>query len=250
MLSPSIAVVHDRRMTGIGATLYGIPLSHPVISAQLALAHKGVPAERRMLIGGLHPVQLRLAGFSGSTVPALKLGGRRVEGSVAITRTLEEMVDGPPLYPADPDDRRVVEEAERWGEATLQPVPRRLIRRALTDSHEVRRWFAEVGTPFPAPSATAVALAPVTRVFAARVGASRAQCVADRAALEEMLCRVDALIDDGVIGQPTPNAADVQIAPSVRMLAAFESLRGQVAAHPAADALARRLVPDYPDVPA
>lgn len=232
-------------------TLYGIPLSHPVITARLALGHKGLPSEPKLLLGGLHPVQLRAAGFRGRTVPALKLGDRRVQGSMAIAQALDEARPSPPLYPAAPAERRAVQDAERWGHDVLQPVPRRLIRRALTDSHAVRRWFADVATPFPLPGANAVVLAPVARLFARMADASPARTAGDRAELDELLDRVDALIAKGVIGDAgAPNAADFQIAPSVRMLAAFDSLRARVEGHPAAHALAFRLVPDYPDIPA
>ena len=233
------------------STLYGIPLSHPVITARLALGHKGLPFEPKLLLGGLHPAQLRMAGFKDQTVPALKLGDRRVQGSLAIMRALDEARPSPPLYPPAPADRRAVEDAERWGHDVLQPVPRRLIRRALTDSHAVRRWFADVATPFPLPGANAVVLAPVSRLFARMVDASPARTAADRAGLDALLDHVDALIADGVIGDgAAPNAADFQIAPSVRMLAAFGSLRARVEAHAPAHALAFRLVPDYPDIPA
>jgi len=133
-------------VASIEPTLYGIPLSHPVITARLALAHKGLPDEPRMLLGGLHPAALRLAGFKGATVPALKLDGGRAQGSLAIMRALEEVVPSPRAHPA--------------------------------------------------------------------------------------------------------NAADFQIAPSLRMLAAFDSLRARVEAHEPAHGLAFRLVPEYPNIPA
>jgi glutathione S-transferase len=204
-----------------------------------------------MLLGGLHRAQLRLAGFGEKTVPALRLDGRRVQGSMAIMRALDEAVPDPSLYPDDADARRAVEAAEQWGNDVLQPVPRRLIRRALTDDYRVRRWFSDVASPLPLPSAGGVALKPIAWYFARLVDANRARTDADRAGLEDLLTRVDELIADGVIGDPAaPNAADFQIAPSVRMLGAFGTLRAQVANHPSADGLARRIVPEYPDIPA
>jgi glutathione S-transferase len=53
-----------------------------------------------------------------------------------------------------------------------------------------------------------------------------------------------------VIGGETPNAADLQIAGSVRLLLTLADLRDAIDARPAGR-LARRLIPRYPgDVPA
>ena len=95
-----------------------------------------------MFPAGLHPVLVRLAGFRGHTVPVLKIDGKRVETSLAIARELERIKPDPPLYPADAEARARVEDAERWGEAELQPVPRRIIRWALTEQRPAREWMA------------------------------------------------------------------------------------------------------------
>ncbi len=151
--------------------------------------------------------------------------------------------------PEDPELRDAVQEAELWGERVLQPIPRRTIRRHLTDSYDLRVWFAANATPFPAPRATAVALAPTARVFARLAGASREVTAQDDAGLDDLLDRVDELIGFGVLGGDVPNAADFQIAPSVRSLAAFAHLRDRVAAHAPAWKLAHRYVPDFPEIP-
>ena len=70
----------------------------------------------------MQTVQIRLAGFNGGTVPALRSVGRRALGTVAISRLLEEIRPQPPLFPADPARRRAVEEAEAWSERVLQPI--------------------------------------------------------------------------------------------------------------------------------
>ncbi|WP_354701324.1 hypothetical protein DSM112329_01637 [Paraconexibacter sp. AEG42_29] len=232
------------------ATLYGIPMSHPVITARLALAHKRVHVDERTLLAGAHPLLLAARGFRPTTVPALRIDGQRVQGTLAICQALERLVPSPPLYPADPQVRADVEAAERWGEQVLQPVPRRLIRRTLVISGSQRRWFAETAMPLPAPGLVAAALAPTARGFAALVRSSRASTVADLDALDRHLDHVDALIAAGTIGGAERNAADCQIAPSVRMLLAFADLHDRVAAHAPAAELALRLVPDYPDIPA
>ena len=67
----------------------------------------------------------------------------------------------------------------------------------------------------------------------------------DLAELPGVLDRIDSLIADGVIGGEAPNAADYQIAPSVRQLLTMEDLRPAVESRPAGQ-LALRLIPDFP----
>src|SRR5829696_318279 len=106
------------------ATLYSLTLSHPSQAARLMLERKGIEHRVKDLFPGGHPAQLRAAGFRGGTVPALKIDGRRVQGSTQISRALEEVQAQPRLFPADPQHRSAVEQAEAWGEHELQPVPR------------------------------------------------------------------------------------------------------------------------------
>ncbi len=49
-----------------------------------------------------------------------------MQGSRAIARELDRLVPEPPLFPADPDARATVEEAELWGDEVLQSAARRL----------------------------------------------------------------------------------------------------------------------------
>ena len=96
--------------------LYALALSHPSQAARLMLEHKGIEHEVKDLFPGAHPAQLRLAGFRAGTVPGLKIDGRRVQGSLDISRALDDLQAEPRLFPADPEQRRAVEDAEAWGE--------------------------------------------------------------------------------------------------------------------------------------
>jgi len=229
--------------------LYGIPLSHPVLAVRGMLERKALPYRYVELLGGFHPPSLRALGFRGVTVPAIKLpDGRRVQGSLAIAQALEELVPEPSLYPAG-QARGAAQEAERWGESTLQPVPRRLIRWGLRHQLSQRRWFADVASPLPAPGVAAVLLSPIVPLFTHQVGATDQRVRADLGQLPELLDEVDRQLADGVIGGQELGAADYQIGASVRMLLAFADVGRLVAGRPA-EALARRAVPDYPDIPA
>jgi glutathione S-transferase len=230
--------------------LYGIPLSHPVLAVQGMLERKGLPYRYVELLAGVHPPILLALGFRSVTVPAMKLsGGRRVQGSVSITHALEEIQPAPSLYPEAGDARAAAQQAERWGESVLQPVPRRLIRWGLRHHLRQRQWFAGVASPLPAPAVAGLVPTPIMPLFVRQVGASDDRVRRDVADLPAMLDQVDRLLGTGVIGGDELGAADFQIGASVRMLLAMQDVGGLVAGRPAA-AFALRVVPAYPDIPA
>ena len=230
--------------------VYGIPLSHPVLAARGMLEHKGLEYRYVELLAGAHPPSLWALGFRRITVPAMRLGdGRRVQGSLAIPRALEALVPDPPLYPVEPRARVAAEGAERWGEAVLQPIPRRLTRWGLRSSLRQRQWFADVGTPLPAPALMGRLLWPLAPVFAVLAKADDDTVRADVAGLPAVLDEVDRLLAAGVIGGDQLGAADFQIGSSVRALLAMEDVGRLVAGRPA-EAFARRMVPSYPTIPA
>jgi glutathione S-transferase len=234
----------------VQATLYVIPPSHPSHAARLMLEHKGIDAKVVDFVPGMHAALVRAAGFPRDTVPALRLDGRKIQGTREISRELDRVRPEPPLIPADPGARAAVEEAERWGDEELQEVPRFVTRWLAMTRPEMRVHMAtEAG--IPAPRLLGPANAPVARHFARKVGADDPERVrALLASLPEKLDHIDRLIAEGVIGGEEPNAADLQIAPTVRVLMTFEDLRPVIEGRPAAE-LATRLVPDYPtSVPA
>jgi glutathione S-transferase len=230
--------------------LYGIALSHPVIAARAMLDHKGIEYRYVEFLAGVHPLGLFALGFRGPTVPAMKLSdGRRVQGSMAIGHALEELVPDPSLYPSQPAARAAAAEAERWGEDVLQPVPRRLIRWGLRHHLRQRRWFADVASSLPAPALMAILFTPIVPIFVWQAGAGDARVRRDLAELPRMLDEVDRLLEIGVLGGEELGAADFQIASTVRVLQAMQDVGRLLAGRPA-ESFARRVVPDYPDIPA
>lgn len=197
------------------------------------------------LLPGLHPIAVRGLGFKRGTVPALKIDGRRVQGSLTIARYLEQTRPEPALYPADSKSRRAVEEAEHWGEAVLQPIPRRLFRFAAARSQDVRRWVAAEVTGMPLPGLVAAANKPVAYAMGRHVGVSEEQIRADLESLPTLLDRVDGLIADGTLGGLAANAADLQIFSSIRSLQTFSDLAPLLAGSAVADA-ATRFIPEPP----
>jgi glutathione S-transferase len=232
-------------MSSVNVRLYMLAVSHPARAAQRMLEYKGVPHGRVYLLPGLHPALLRLAGFRGGTVPALDMGDNKVQGSRSISRALDEAIPEPPLFPADPEQRVSVEEAERWGEEDLQEVLRRIFRWSTAHQQRVRRWLGEL-SGVPAPGLVGALNAPLARGFAKLSRADEGRVVGDIAHLPHMLDHVDSLIESGVIASSAPNAADFQIGSSVRVLMAFSQLRPMAERRPAGE-LALRLYPSYPE---
>jgi glutathione S-transferase len=226
----------------LAITLYGSLPSPPSHSARLMLEHKGLEHRMVWLLPGLWPALLRARGFRGGTVPAIKIDGRRLQGSRTISRALEELEPEPPLFPADPRKRLEVEEAERWGDEVLQDVPRRIARWLSVHRPESRVMIArEVRVPFPRFAAWINA--PSARHLARKVDAD-GQIERAIGQVPEVLAHVDELISRGVIGGEQPNAADFQIATSVRALLAFEDLRPMTEDRPAAQ-LGMRFLPRF-----
>jgi glutathione S-transferase len=225
--------------------LYVIPASHPSIATALMLEHKGISYKRTDLMPVVSKVVLRAVGFPGVTVPALKVDGAKVQGSRPIARELERLRPEPPLFPAEPERRAAVEEAERFGDEELQHPIRQLLWWGFKRDREPLRSYS-AGARLGVPVGLAVKTGGPLVALSARFNeASDANARAALERLPALLDRVDAWIGEGVIGGERPNAADFQIAPSIGLAMTLEDLRPAIEGRPAG-ALARRLVPGYP----
>jgi glutathione S-transferase len=206
---------------------------------------KRIPYKRVDLIPVISRGALKALRFPSNTVPSLLIGGKKVTGSRAIARELDRLRPEPPLYPTEPEALVAVEDAERWGEEILQPAVRRILWNALKRDREPLGTYAEgakLGVPIGVAVKTAGPIvAAETRIHSADDGAVRA----DLAALPGWLRRIDDWIADGVLGSEPPNAADLQIAASVRLAMTLDDLRQPIAQRPAGE-LATRLIPDFP----
>ena len=108
-------------------TLWQIDVSHYSEKVRWALAWKGVEHERRSPPPGAHMlVALWLTRGRQYTFPVLSLDGRRIGDSTAIVAALEERYPDPPLYPADPAERRRALELEDFFDEELGPQIRLL----------------------------------------------------------------------------------------------------------------------------
>ncbi|MDQ3723621.1 MAG: glutathione S-transferase [Actinomycetota bacterium] len=201
----------ERRRASHHVRLYTFPGSNPGWTAELMLAHKGVAYETVITPRGRHLLLLPAYGFRGITVPALTIDGRRVQRTREISRVLDDVEPEPRLFPADPQRRAVVEDAERWGEG-LQNAVRRLM------YYTARRTRTSVlGT-----------------LGSIRHRASADAARRDTTELPERLAQIDAWIASGVLGGDELNAADFQIAPNVAVLLTFEDFAPHIRDRPAA----------------
>jgi glutathione S-transferase len=227
------------------ARLFVIPASHPAMAARLMLEHKGIEYKRTDLLPVISKAALRAAGFPGTTVPALRIDGSRVQGSRRIARELERLRPDPPLFPAEPERRTAVEEAERFGDEELQSPIRQILWWTLKHDKAPLRSYSEgarLGLPISVAMKTA---APVVALSARFNEASDENARTALAALPGFLDRIDAWIAAGVLDGERLNAADFQIAPSIGLAMTLDDLRPTIEGRPAAG-LAERLVPNYP----
>ena len=227
------------------ATLYVIPGSHPAMVGRRMLELKGIPYKRIDLMPVISRGALRALRFPSNTVPSLKIDGRKLTGSREIGRELDRIQPEPPLYPQDPDQRVAVEDAERWGDEVLQAPVRRILWNALKRDRAPLRSYAE-GARLGVPIGLAIRTAAPIVAAAARMNNADDEMVrADLAALPDQLQRVDDWIAEGVLGAGPPNAADLQIAASLRLAMTLDDLRPALEDRPAGQ-LALRAVPDFP----
>jgi glutathione S-transferase len=229
--------------------LYTIPGSHPGVAAQLMLKHKGIEFKRTDLFPVISKAVVRAQGFPRKTVPAMKIDGRKVQGSREIARELEQVRPEPAFFPADPEKRAAVEEAERFGDEELQHPVRQLIWWALKKDKAPLRSFSEgakLGVPIGLALRTA---APIVALSARFNEATDENVRADLAIFGGLLQRVDDLIAAGTLDGEELNAADFQIAPSIRLAMTFQDLRPLIEARPAGR-LAKRVQPEIAgDIP-
>jgi glutathione S-transferase len=199
-------------------TLYVLTASHPCAAVEVALELKGIDYKRVDLL----PLTQLFVGplrYGGRTVPGFRIGGERIVGSRAIMRRLDELAPEPPLLPAPgtPLYAKVLE-AERWGEEAFQGVPRRLIDAAFVRSPGAMESYAEgVRLILPKPMLRP-ALPMTAKLMAILNGAKDEAAREDIGALPRQLDRIDAWIAEGILGGERPNAADLQIGSSVRLM--------------------------------
>lgn len=234
------AGVYAGTLGAVPVTLYWMTVSHPSQAARRMVELKGVDHKLVTVAPLTQKLHLRGVGFSRGTVPAMKVDGKRVQGSRQIARALDRRWPSPPLFPANPELRARVEQAEHWGEHELQPIPRRIFRHAVASDPEFRRGVLEMQS-MPAPGLLSRATAPIVRYYSrapeldGRSG--DAEGVRDSlAALPALLDHADSLLADGTLTTDPPNAASLQILATIRTLGVFSDLHALLDGRPSLSA--------------
>jgi glutathione S-transferase len=230
--------------------LYALPGSHPCATVEVALRLKGIDYKRVDWL----PMAQALLGplvYGGNTVPGVRIDGERLAGSRTIMRKLDILAPEPPLLPPPSDAvaRARVLEAERWGDEVLQDVPRRILDAGfLRDPKCMESFVGDAKLPLPR-GMMRPALPLTAKLMARRNKADDAKARAHIVALPAQLDHIDAWISDGVLGGERPNAADLQIGSSIRLLLTIADLRPLIDGHPATE-LTRWFEPQAGEVPA
>jgi len=231
------------------ATLFSLPGSHPAVSVKLMLDRKGIDFKTVDLMPLLHKGVVRALGFPGTTVPALKFNGEKIQGSVEIARALDRIVPEPPLLPDSQEARKQVLIAEAFGEAELQHAVRQILWNAVRRQPKSIATFLE-GSSLPLPPKIAAYTSGPIIWGECKVNDSTDENVrGNLSALPGWLDRLDAWVADGTLGGEAPNAADFQLATSIRLAMTIRDLRPFIEARPIGEA-AMRICPVYAgDVP-
>ena len=211
------------------ATLYAIPGSHAVRTGELMLEHKGIPFRRVNFPPGAHRVLVRVLGFRGDRVPAVKFeDGRRAQGTRELPRVLDELVPEPRLVPDDP---RALE-AEVWADDVLQQWARRMVASAGArnpDALSGRGADGRLGVLLARNDVqrrvTAAAVLVVFRAY-------KRQQRDDRKRTGEILDQVDAWIGEGVLNGEQLRSPDFAVASSLALVEYIVALKPELQRRP------------------
>jgi glutathione S-transferase len=211
------------------ATLYGILGSHAVRTGELMLEHKGVDFRRVYFPSGTHRVMVRVVGFRGDRVPAVKFeDGRRAQGTRELPRVLDELQPEPPLVPDDPRGL----EAERWADEVLQQWARRMLASTgLRDPDALAGRGADgrLGSLLTRRVGTRRI---VLRLVMAAFGVTKEQAKRDREDTGEILDRVDAWVEEGVLNGDQLRSPDLAIASSLALVEYILELQPELRRRP------------------
>jgi glutathione S-transferase len=228
--------------------LYVLPGSHPCAAVEVAMRMKSIPFSSVNL---LPMVQMAVGPvlYGGMTVPGMRMDGERLVGSRTIMRRLDELAPNPPLLPADASKRAQVLEAERWGDEAFQSVPRRILDAGfLRDPGCMESYAGDAKLPLPR-GMMRPALPATARLMAIRNKAKDENVLIDLKALPAQLEKIDRWIAEGLLGDEQPNAADLQIGCTLRLLNSVADVRPLLEGHQAMQ-LTRYFPPMVGEVPA
>jgi len=226
--------------------LYVVNASHPCAAVSKALELKGLDYKVREWPPPFHTVAQKLL-FGQRTVPGIKLDGEKIVGSLPIMRALDARVPEPRLFTDDPE----VAVAAQWGDGDFQQLARDVLWAGFKHTPAALVSYTEHSRiPLPAP----IVRINAPLIIRAQQGLNKTNDEVGARRLQELpaqLDKVDAWIAAGTIGDAEhPNAADLEILATVRLLSTVGDVRPLLDGRPC-DKAARELFPQYDgDLPA
>jgi glutathione S-transferase len=140
----------EAQMSDGKPTLIQLDISHYSEKIRWALDYKRVPHVRRSPLPGSHmPIAFALTRGESITLPLLQMDGRTIADSTAILAALEQRYPDPPLYPADPEQRRRALELEDFFDEELGPHARLLPFHELSNEPAMFAEVAAAAVPGP-----------------------------------------------------------------------------------------------------
>ena len=216
-------------MTVGSCKLYALPASHPCAAVEKALQMKGIAFDRVDLL----PLTQVLVGplrWRGTTVPGLVIDGERIVGSRTIIHRLDELAPEPSLLPTDAALRTRVLDVERWGDEVLQDAVRRILDAGWVRAPKSLESFAG-DAKLPLPRALLrPALGPTAKLMVLK-NDKHERAREDVRELPAHLDRIDEWIAEGVLGGAEPNAADLQVGSSLRLLSTMGDMLPLIESH-------------------
>ena len=211
------------------ATLYAIPGSHAVRTGELMLEHKGIAFRRVNFPPGPHRVLVRVLGFKGDRVPAVKFAdGRRAQGTRELPRVLDELVPEPRLVPDDP---RALE-AEVWADEVLQQWARRMVASTGARNPDALSGRGADGRLGVLLSRNDVGRRVVAGAVLVVFRAYKQQQRDDRKRTGEILDQVDAWIGEGVLNGEQLRSPDFAVASSLALAEYIVALKPELQRRP------------------
>ena len=218
----------------VAIDLYVVHGSHPCAAVERALELKGLDFRRIELPPPLHAPFQRVR-FGARTVPAMQLdGGEKISGSRAILRRLDEIAPEPPLWPARRRGARARRARRGVGRRGL-PADRAApaLGRAAALPRGARVLLGRLADPAARSRRSAPRRARSSGPRSRSTGATEGAVRADLRNLPRHLDRIDRWLAEGVIGGAQPNAADLQIATTTRLLVTIGDVAPFFAGRPA-----------------
>jgi len=216
-------------------TLHVLPPSHPSHAAAAAIELKGLEFEKVEMPYGSHNEEMEaIYGEGAKTVPGMVVDGDPVHGSSAIFARLEEIAPEPPLFPEAIADE--VREAERWGDEELQDLGRSLGWGALHFRPEALGMLIGGGELDPAGVDFAMKFIHSTWRYH---GITAVLLAEELAGLPAKIDHIESLAGNGIVGGDQPNAADLQIGSTIKVLRSISDLDGLLEGTAASDVATR-----------